>query len=152
MTETNWDHIDRVDPTPYFTTPEERSALLQLAKFIPSIDRVDAGSQGIRVEKSADGALVLWSEIDPAVGEFFSESARLLGQVKDYLNFPVNEWLAQPHFLERVELPQLRIVLTWMARGERFCDGFWAVELANGNIKSVLLRMKVISERSEGRT
>jgi hypothetical protein len=71
MTETNWNHLD---PTPYFTTPEERSALLRLVKFIPSMDRVDAGSQGIKVEKSADGTIVLWSEIDPAVGEFFSDS------------------------------------------------------------------------------
>jgi hypothetical protein len=110
MTETSWHHVDRVDPTRYFTTPEERSALLRLVKFIPSIDCVDAGSQGTKIEKSSDRTLVLWDEIDPAVGEFFSDSARLLGQIKDYLNFPVSEWLAQPHFLERVELPQLRIV------------------------------------------
>lgn len=42
---------------------------------------------------------------------------------------------------EKLDLPQISTYLTWLVRGERFCDGLIAENIESGRLKSVLERL-----------
>lgn len=51
--------------------------------------------------------------------------------------------------IEQARLAQIRSILTYIHRGERFCDGHVAVMIENGTVKRVLERLKVIALEME---
>jgi hypothetical protein len=58
----------------------------------------------------------------------------------------VDQWLQNAAFLENASPQQLRTVLTWLARGERFCDGFWEEQFKKGNLIRALRRLQSLQD------
>lgn len=46
---------------------------------------------------------------------------------------------------EKLDLSQISSYLTWLVRGERFCDGLIAENIESGRLKSILERLLCLS-------
>jgi hypothetical protein len=51
--------------------------------------------------------------------------------------------------IETLSLPELRILLTFCLRGERFSDGHWEAMIEKGYIRRILERLQQLTEDSE---
>lgn len=139
-----WEGDDQVKPIVHRFTRREISEVRQLIAFLPILELVDGSSQGPLIRRLKSGrTLIVPRENHSALNEFFSVAADFVEKI-DFESRPVRQWLAQPNFLERCQFPQLQIVLAWMVRGERFCEGFWAGQLMKGNLVRLIIRLAAL--------
>jgi hypothetical protein len=127
-------------------TREDIDALLE---FLPLFER--PGRTFARwgdVEKNADGSISLpFPVYDEDVEEFF----RRVGQ-RGWLDYGYKpeeaaRMLADGELIGRASLGQIRAMLTFCVRGERFCDGHRESLLKGGQIVALLRRLAAIRER-----
>lgn len=57
----------------------------------------------------------------------------------------VSKMLENDEFINQAKLEDIKTMLTYCVRGERFCDGHWGAVLKNGRIIALLKRLKNIS-------
>jgi hypothetical protein len=127
-------------------TREDIDALLE---FLPRFEQPGRTfAKWGDVEKNADGSISLpFPTYDDDVEDFF----RLLGQHGwiDY-NYKPEEaarMLADEDFIKGASLEQVRSMLTYCARGERFCDGLRESLLVGGQVAALLRRLEAIRAR-----
>jgi hypothetical protein len=87
-----------------------------------------------------------YPEYDPLVEEFYRRVAS--GGWLDYGYSPEEaaRMLGDPEFVKSASLPQIKSMLTFCVRGERFSDGHWAEMIQNGNIRRLLERIDQLSK------
>ena len=79
----------------------------------------------------------------PSVIKFFEIASQEHWQDYKYIdNF--YEEMIEPGKIEEASIDQLKTILTWCDRGERFVKGHWEDVIKNEIIKRVLLRLKEI--------
>lgn len=54
--------------------------------------------------------------------------------------------LQDDDFIARATLDEIKTLLTYCVRGERFCDGHWDAVLQSGKIGAILRRLAVLKE------
>ena len=54
--------------------------------------------------------------------------------------------LADEAFISRATLGELKTMLAYCVRGERFCDGHWEAILRSGRVVALLRRLAVLTE------
>ena len=94
--------------------------------------------------KQADGTFTLpYPDYDPLVHEFFRAVS---GAWLDYDYNPEQAYqmLKDEAFIKTASLPQIKTMLTFCVRGERFSDGHWEEMIEKGYIRRLLERLKVI--------
>jgi hypothetical protein len=122
---------------------EDIDALLE---FLPLFERPGRTfAKWGKVERNADGSFSLpYPVYDEDVEEFF----RRVGQHGwlDYGYKPEEaaRMLEDSKFIERASLEQVKTMLTYCVRGERFCDGHRESLLLGGQIVALLRRLKSI--------
>lgn len=81
---------------------------------------------------------------DPLVDEFFRAVSG--GGWLDYDYNPEQAWnmLQNELLVQTATLSQIRIMLTFCVRGERFSDGHWGEMIEKGHIRHLLERLNVI--------
>lgn len=90
-----------------------------------------------------DGSYVLPAPIyQSAFMEFIRAASEDCWMDPEYLSVDVNRLLADPNLLHQADIDQLRAVLTFIVRGERFCDGHWATMVERGHVIRLLQRLK----------
>lgn len=100
------------------------------------------------VEKNADGSISLpFPVYDDDVEEFFSRVGQHGWLDYGYKPEAAARMLEDSEFIERASLEQVRTMLTYCVRGERFCDGHRESLLAGGQVVALLRRLKAIRER-----
>ncbi len=62
------------------------------------------------------------------------------------------EMLEDDEAIRTADLQQLKSMLTYCVRGERFCDGHWGSLLRSGRIVALLRRLAELRGQVEGRT
>ena len=64
----------------------------------------------------------------------------------DYGYVPIEAWrmIRDPARVEAASLDEVRTMLTWCVRGERFGDGHWNAALEEGRVQSLLRRLAVL--------
>lgn len=86
-------------------------------------------------------------EYDPVVKEFF----RLASQEQwcDYSYQPkeIAEKLSEENSIEGSSLAEIKSLLTYYVRGERFCDGHCGAMIERGFICRILKRLKVLNKK-----
>ncbi|MDF1563090.1 MAG: DUF6508 domain-containing protein [Deltaproteobacteria bacterium] len=86
-----------------------------------------------------------WPIYDPAVDAFF----RLAGKEPwcDYGYRPevAGELLADLERVGRATLEEVRSMITFCVRGERFCDGHWGGLIEDGRLQRLLRRLAELS-------
>ena len=90
-----------------------------------------------------------WPEYAPEVTEFFRLAASDCWS--DYGYTPEVAWrmLRTAGLVESASLEQIKTMLTFCVRGERFADGHWADMIEQNQIRRLLLRLQQLLE-SEG--
>lgn len=95
-------------------------------------------------EKLKDGSYSMpYPKYDPLVEEFFGAVARAW---LDYEYDPEQAYqmLRDEPAVKAASLSQIKSMLTFCVRGERFSDGHWAAMIEKGYIRCILERLNVI--------
>ena len=100
--------------------------------------------------KQNDGAFTLpYPDYDPLVREFFSVAANECWRDYDYNPEQGYQMLKDENFVKTASLAQIKSMLTFCVRGERFSDGHWEEMIEKGYIRRLLERLNEIkAERS----
>jgi uncharacterized protein DUF6508 len=100
--------------------------------------------------KSSDGVIQMRFPIyDPTVDEFMTEAYKECWQDPAYPQKDVLKMLKNPSFINKSTLFQIKSMLTYIVRGERFCDGHWAAMINNGHVEAVLERLGKLTENAK---
>lgn len=94
-------------------------------------------------ETGTNGVMTMpYPEYDPLVKEFFGKASRECW--RDYLYTASSApMIAEDRgFIAAAGVDDLRTLLTWAVRGERFCDGHWEALIESGTIVAILERLR----------
>lgn len=131
----------------------DRKRIDELLQFLPRFER--PGRAFIRSwgggNKTPDGAVIIPFPIyEDDVRVFF----QLAGQPwwTDFRYEPrrAYELLRDDAFIETCSLDDVRTMLTYCVRGERFGDGLWAHMLETGRVVALLRRLQVLRDELPG--
>lgn len=96
-------------------------------------------------EKAEDGVIAMpWPEYEEAVVRFFDAAARGCWSDPKYTSKNVAEMIRDPQRVASATLDEIKTMLTWCVRGERFRDGHWGSVIENGYVRDILLRMTAL--------
>ncbi len=97
-------------------------------------------------ERREDGAITMpFPEYDPLVEEFVRAVTSTLGLDTGYSPEQASTLLEQPNGIEMATLEQIRTMLTFFVRWERFSDGHWGGMIERGYIRRILDRLARIA-------
>jgi hypothetical protein len=100
-------------------------------------------------EKLKDGSFTLpYPKYDPLVEEFFRFAG---GAWIDYAYNPEDAYqmMRDGARVQRASLAEIKCMLTFCVRGERFSDGHWGEMIDKGYIRRILERLNVIKSEME---
>ncbi len=122
-----------------FLTAEDIEQIRSLLKFKPKLLKTNPVRKG---ESQTEGTVqVSYPEYDEMVIEFFSVIQGEYWRVKNYSH----KWehlIGNEAKIKNLSFGQLKDLLTYCARGERFCEGFWETILKSGTINMILERLE----------
>jgi hypothetical protein len=84
------------------------------------------------------------TEYDEVVEQFFNAAARECWCDYQYDPKSVGKMIRDPHKIAHATLQEIKSMLTWCVRGERFCGGHWGNVIGNGHIRNILLRLQAL--------
>lgn len=119
----------------------------RLAAFLPRLyaegfEPVVRWNGGV---KEADGLMRLpWPEYDPVVEGFYREAASECWLDTGYRPEEAARMLKDEGLVRSASLSEVRSMLTFCVRGERFSDGHWAEMIENGSVRRLLERVEVL--------
>lgn len=128
-------------------TPERVDELL---RFLPLFDTpgrpfVESWGGG---ERPSDGATTLPFPVYAAdVREFFQLASQAWWSDHAYEPVEAAAMLEDESTIRSATIAQIRTMLTYCVRGERFCDGHWEAVLESGHVVALLRRLELL--RSE---
>ena len=100
-------------------------------------------------KETGDGAITMLYPIYPDdVLDFYHLAGQPCWADYDYDPWETGQMLADEAFIEQATLAQIKTMLTYCVRGERFCDGHWAAMLESGKIVALLKRLRVLREQA----
>jgi hypothetical protein len=131
------------------TQPREQtqSEVDALLAFLPGFEKsgrkfIERWGGGDEVEPG----VIQWPYPDYCdyVRRFFHRFAEDGWQDPDYSSVDTDELAEHPERLKTASFKQVRAVLTWCCRGERFCDGHWGACLKSGLVQAALRRLAAL--------
>jgi hypothetical protein len=127
------------------TPPPAVQEIEELTAFLPQL-YAEGFSPIIKWEggKQKDGSFLLsYPDYHPVVEEFYQH---IQGNWIDYEYNPEQayEMLKDEHRVKTASLQQVKSMLTFCKRGERFSDGHWADMIEKGYIRRLLERLNEI--------
>lgn len=87
----------------------------------------------------------------PTYSDYVEDFFKLVGREfddKEYAHNDLDELrahLANDKYIAQASLEECRTFLTFIMRGERFCDGFWRKCIEEGRVKGVLGRLIILN-------
>ena len=87
-----------------------------------------------------------WPSYAPVVGEFFSAASADCWSARDYDPIHSSKMLKNHEQVAAASLREVRSMLTFCVRGERFCDGHWGAMIKAGHIERLLKRLQALAE------
>jgi len=94
-----------------------------------------------------DAAAIVFGQIeyDEPVKQFFNAASKECWRDYDYDPGGVGKMIRDPNKIANATLQEIKSMLTWCVRGERFAGGHWSAVIEEGNIRDILLRLRQIS-------
>jgi hypothetical protein len=126
------------------TSPPTTRDIERLLAFLPRLSvegftpirRWDGG------EKNPSGAYVMpWPVYDEVVKEFFEAAEQECWMDFDYAPDQAGQLLLSEDGVRNATLDQIKTMLTYCVRGERFGDGHWAAMIEGGHVRRLLERL-----------
>ena len=101
-------------------------------------------------EKMEDGAIVMpWPEYDDVVDEFMDCIRRDCWYDYGYVPEDAEKLIESEEAIKAATLPQIRAMLTYVLRGERFSDGWWGRMIEGGYVRRILERLAQLEDEPE---
>ena len=136
-------------------TREEPSArdIQELVAYLPKLYGEGAPRPVVRwmwPEKEADGTVTMPHPLyDDTVRSFIDLIVDQGCWIDfDYKPESSRDLLMDEEAVRNATIPQIRQMLTYIVRGERFCDGFWGGMVEEGHVRRVLERLSEIGRES----
>lgn len=82
-----------------------------------------------------------WPRYDAVVDEFFRVASKECWCDYDYRPQDAGRMIEDADFIQTADLAQIKTMLTFVVRGERFCDGHWGTMIKGGHIRRLLERL-----------
>lgn len=117
----------------------------ELLAFLPLLategfEPVEQWHGGTRAE---DGTISLpWPQYNQTVEAFMRAAAREAWRDYDYQPGQAAAMLQDQDAVKRASLAEIKTMLTYCVRGERFSDGHWADMIEQGHIRRLLERLR----------
>ena len=92
-----------------------------------------------------------WPTYDPAVEAFFNALSKEYWRDETYSVETTSRMIRNPDRIDRASLEEIRAMLTFCVRGERFCEGHWRTMLNQGFIRQLLTRLQDLRKALEDR-
>jgi hypothetical protein len=86
-------------------------------------------------------------EYKPIVEEFFHIASQEQWSDYNYKPEEATQMLQEENFIEQSSLSEIKTMLTYCVRGERFCDGHWGTMIGDGYICRILRRLSLLSDK-----
>ncbi len=106
------------------------------AKEFPPIKKWHGG-----MKDNEDVIIMPRSEYDQVVQQFFQAVSAECWTDMDYLNKESGKMLQNEDAIKYADINQLKAMLTYCVREERFCLGHWASMIESGKIRLILERL-----------
>jgi len=121
-----------------------RRAIDELIAFLPRLTA--DGFAPVREwgggEKQADGAYVMpWPVYEEVVKELFEAAGKDCWMDFGYVPEEAGHMLEDRALVRHASLGQVKTMLTYCVRGERFCDGHWGAMIEQGHVRRLLERL-----------
>lgn len=119
----------------------------ELLAFLPPLSApgfvaVSAWHGGV---PDAEGVMTWpWPEYTEVAERLFAAVSKPAWMDRHYLSHDPATRLAEPGFVENATLDELRTLLTYCVRGERFCDGHWGSMIEAGYVERIIRRLREI--------
>lgn len=116
----------------------------ELVSFLPrlyaeGVNPIEEWSGG---SKSKDGVLTMaYPTYNRVVKEFFEVASSACWADYGYDPGEAGRMLEDEDFVKTANLAQIKTMLTFCVRGERFCDGHWGSMVKAGHIRRLLERL-----------
>ena len=129
--------------------PITRQKIDELIRFLPIFQE-----PGVRFvvewaggEKTEDGAMTMHYPVYTQEAEkFFGLAGQPCWCDYDYVPKEAGEMIEDEDFIRHATLEEIKSMLTFCVRGERFCDGHWEAMLESGKVARILERLAVLKE------
>ncbi|MCX6023158.1 MAG: DUF6508 domain-containing protein [Chloroflexi bacterium] len=134
------------------TSPPTVSDIDELLAFLPllyapgfrPIKRWSGG------ENTSGRAITMpWPEYSDVVQAFFRLAAKDCWTKYDYVPEQASTMLMDEHIVRSATLDQIKTMLTFCVRGERFSDGHFGAMLETGRIRALLERLQELRRQQE---
>lgn len=118
-----------------------RSDFDEILNYLPLL--YAAGFSAVK-SRCAEESLpsIAWPVYEPIVQQFFDIAGQACWADRNYSSAEIGEVICDPLRVANATLDQIKSMLTWCVRGERFCDGHWGAVIEDGRIRNVLLRLQ----------
>ena len=90
-----------------------------------------------------------WPKYDDRVAAFFKAVSRECWCDYDYVDKHAEKMLRDHDLIRCATMDQIKTMLTFCVRGERFCSGHWEAMITEGHIRRLLERLQVILHEQE---
>lgn len=91
--------------------------------------------------RNSDGVIEIGPTYNKPVMEFVNAASKGCWRDSDYLAANPQEIIASKFGIESASVAELKSVITFFVRGERFCDGHWGALITDGTVRRVLNRL-----------
>ena len=88
------------------------------------------------------------TEPAPVVEEFFSLASQPCWSDYGYDPATAGDMVRDDAIIARATLDQIKTMLTFCVRGERFCDGHWDAMIHEGRIGAILRRLQQLRDEA----
>lgn len=134
------------------TPPPTAADIERLVAFLPRL--TSGGFVPIRRwgggEKNSDGAYVMrWPVYDEVVKKLFEAAGQDCWTDSDYVPVVAGRMLEDEARMRRASRDEIRTMLTYCVRGERFSDGHWAAMIEGGHVRRLLERLAEFAARRD---
>jgi len=120
----------------------------ELLAFLPIFDQ-EGFQPIIRWRGGASEGTCAWPEYDPNVERFFLEVAEEYWCDHGYGPPDISQMIRDEGRVAQADLAEIKSMLTWCVRGERFCDGHWGGVIDEGLVQRVLRRLAKLAPEME---
>ena len=94
-------------------------------------------------EETDDGGFVMpWPNYQEVVTEFFEAAGQDCWMDFQYDPIEAGRMLEDEALVRRASLDEIKTMLTYCVRGERFSEGHWAAVIEAGHVRRLLERLK----------
>jgi hypothetical protein len=132
--------------------PITRQQIDELLRFLPLLGapgpETEPTWQGLD-QNPASGTFVMpYPVYPPAVEEFFELASHPCWTDYNYASTDAGERLRDDTAIASASLDQIKSMLTFCVRGERFCDGHWGAMVNEGRVGAILRRLQQLRDEA----